>query len=218
MATSQMQPLSQPSVPCEIVRIFPHQARIVPLLGPDVALTTIPPSRRLLARLPKAIYDDRSGRVVCSPHTQDQWPLPLLCLPLSFTFGVYNGEHLLTDPSAFEEGFTAQSTITIGLASDTALGVRWAARGSASAHNQDAMQVDAPDDASDGARPAQVLLLQQAGYCRASQPASNPGTGTGLGGETTPSPLLSTEDVIALCLAQARTRYTELLELLQAAE
>lgn len=147
------------------------------------------------------MYDDRSGRVVCSPHTEGKAPLPLLCWPLSFSFGVYEGEHLLTDPTSFEEGFTSDSTITLGLAADTPLGRRWASHNSGEGMDMDEQQ-------------ARVVYLHQAGYCRAAQPVSEPPDTQIPSEERKPAPLLSTEDVLALCLKQARERYDQLLALL----
>lgn len=143
--------------------------------------------------------------MVCSPHEGDKSPLPLLCWPLNFSFGVYEGEHLLTDPTSFEEGFTSDSTITLGLATDTPLGKRWASHSS----GEDKMDTEG--------QVARVVYLHQAGYCRAAQPVSEPPNTQIPSEERKPAPLLSTEDVLALCLEQARERYEQLLALLPTA-
>ncbi|KZT60824.1 ribosomal protein S5 domain 2-like protein [Calocera cornea HHB12733] len=51
--------------------------------------------------LPKARWDEDKRRVVCS--RKERVPLQVKNLPIPSTFGVFDGQHLLADPSAFEE-------------------------------------------------------------------------------------------------------------------
>ncbi|KIP10369.1 hypothetical protein PHLGIDRAFT_65695 [Phlebiopsis gigantea 11061_1 CR5-6] len=52
-------------------------------------------------RLPKATYDEETGRTLCT--RKEQGPLQINRLPLSMTFGIFDSVHLLADPASFEE-------------------------------------------------------------------------------------------------------------------
>ncbi|EIW61518.1 uncharacterized protein TRAVEDRAFT_35012 [Trametes versicolor FP-101664 SS1] len=51
--------------------------------------------------LPKATYDEETKRTICSRKVQE--PLQIGRLPTSFSFGVFDGTHILADPTSFEE-------------------------------------------------------------------------------------------------------------------
>ncbi|KAI0650899.1 ribosomal protein S5 domain 2-type protein [Trametes meyenii] len=51
--------------------------------------------------LPKATYNEETGRTVCSRKARE--PLQMGRLPTSFSFGIFDGSHLLADPTSFEE-------------------------------------------------------------------------------------------------------------------
>ncbi|KAH9983796.1 ribosomal protein S5 domain 2-like protein [Russula compacta] len=51
--------------------------------------------------LPKATYDEETGRTTCTRKSRA--PLPLKRLPVSYTFGVFDETTVLADPTAFEE-------------------------------------------------------------------------------------------------------------------
>ncbi|KAI0302799.1 ribosomal protein S5 domain 2-type protein [Multifurca ochricompacta] len=51
--------------------------------------------------LPTATFNEETGRTMCSRKLRK--PLPLECLPVSYTFGVFDGTTVLADPAAFEE-------------------------------------------------------------------------------------------------------------------
>ncbi|KIY68420.1 hypothetical protein CYLTODRAFT_374405 [Cylindrobasidium torrendii FP15055 ss-10] len=51
--------------------------------------------------LPKATFDEDTGRTVCT--RKESAPLNLKCLPISFTFGIFDGKHIFPDPTFFEE-------------------------------------------------------------------------------------------------------------------
>ncbi|EKM59904.1 uncharacterized protein PHACADRAFT_181840 [Phanerochaete carnosa HHB-10118-sp] len=52
-------------------------------------------------RLPKATFDEDTGRVLCT--RKEMIPLQISRFPLSMSFGVFDGTHILTDPTSFEE-------------------------------------------------------------------------------------------------------------------
>ncbi|KAI0774691.1 ribosomal protein S5 domain 2-type protein [Trametes elegans] len=52
-------------------------------------------------RLPKATYYEVTKRTTCSRKVQE--PLQIGRLPTSFSFGIFDGTHLLADPTSFEE-------------------------------------------------------------------------------------------------------------------
>ncbi|KDQ64066.1 hypothetical protein JAAARDRAFT_166025 [Jaapia argillacea MUCL 33604] len=52
-------------------------------------------------RLPKATFDEETGRTICS--RKEMTPLRLNTLPISMSFGVFDSQHILADPTSFEE-------------------------------------------------------------------------------------------------------------------
>ncbi|OCH94510.1 hypothetical protein OBBRIDRAFT_769588 [Obba rivulosa] len=52
-------------------------------------------------RLPRARFDEETGRTVCSRKVQE--PLQIGRLPIAMTFGIFDGMHVLSDPTSFEE-------------------------------------------------------------------------------------------------------------------
>ncbi|GJE87506.1 ribosomal protein S5 domain 2-like protein [Phanerochaete sordida] len=52
-------------------------------------------------RLPKATFDEDTGKVVCT--RKEKTPLQIGRFPLSVSFGIFDGTHVLTDPTSFEE-------------------------------------------------------------------------------------------------------------------
>ncbi|EIN11028.1 hypothetical protein PUNSTDRAFT_142893 [Punctularia strigosozonata HHB-11173 SS5] len=60
--------------------------------------------------LPKASYDEDSGRTTCS--RSEAMPLPLRQPPVPVSFGLFNSNHLLADPTSFEEPLL-DTTITV---------------------------------------------------------------------------------------------------------
>ncbi|KAF9819470.1 hypothetical protein IEO21_02078 [Rhodonia placenta] len=77
-------------------------------------------------RLPKARYDEETGRTVSS--RMERIPLPAPRLPLSMSFGIFDATHVLSDPTSFEEPLI-DTTISVavdeagGLVSVTQLGL-----------------------------------------------------------------------------------------------
>ncbi|KAI0677709.1 ribosomal protein S5 domain 2-type protein [Trametes maxima] len=51
--------------------------------------------------LPKATYNEETGRTVCSRKVRE--PLQIGRTPTSFSFGIFDRAHLLADPTSFEE-------------------------------------------------------------------------------------------------------------------
>ncbi|TFK94906.1 ribosomal protein S5 domain 2-like protein [Polyporus arcularius HHB13444] len=51
--------------------------------------------------LPKATYDEDRHRTVCSRKIRE--PLQIGRLPTSYSFGIFDGTHVLADPTSFEE-------------------------------------------------------------------------------------------------------------------
>ncbi|KAL9935311.1 hypothetical protein V8E36_005659 [Tilletia maclaganii] len=70
-------------------------------------------------RLPDAWWDDEQGRALCSAQVQDRKPLHFAAQPLSFSFGIHDSRHLLSDPSAFETALLSGS-LTIALCPEQA--------------------------------------------------------------------------------------------------
>ncbi|KAK8850343.1 hypothetical protein IAR55_004261 [Kwoniella newhampshirensis] len=64
------------------------------------------------ARLPRATYDDDSGRTICS--RTERFPLQLGRIPLSCSYGIFESTHLLPDPTSFETRLLP-TTLTIAL-------------------------------------------------------------------------------------------------------
>ncbi|CAD6579550.1 MAG: hypothetical protein TREMPRED_002516 [Tremellales sp. Tagirdzhanova-0007] len=58
------------------------------------------PVLAMIARLPRATFDDETGRTTCS--RDETFPLPLDRFPLSASFGIFHSSHLLPDPTSFE--------------------------------------------------------------------------------------------------------------------
>ncbi|KAL7282756.1 hypothetical protein ACG7TL_004231 [Trametes sanguinea] len=52
-------------------------------------------------RLPKATYYEDTKRTICSRKVVE--PLQIGRLPTSFSFGIFDGTHILADPTSFEE-------------------------------------------------------------------------------------------------------------------
>ncbi|RPD67466.1 ribosomal protein S5 domain 2-like protein [Lentinus tigrinus ALCF2SS1-7] len=52
-------------------------------------------------KLPKARYDEVRQKTVCSRKNRE--PLQIGRLPTSYSFGIFDGTHLLADPTSFEE-------------------------------------------------------------------------------------------------------------------
>ncbi|KAI9057666.1 ribosomal protein S5 domain 2-like protein [Trametes sanguinea] len=52
-------------------------------------------------RLPKATYYEDTKRTICSRKVME--PLQIGRLPASFSFGIFDGTHILADPTSFEE-------------------------------------------------------------------------------------------------------------------
>ncbi|TBU28684.1 ribosomal protein S5 domain 2-like protein [Dichomitus squalens] len=52
-------------------------------------------------RLPKARYDEDRQQTICSRKVKE--PLQIGRLPTSFSFGIFDGAHILADPTSFEE-------------------------------------------------------------------------------------------------------------------
>ncbi|KZT70290.1 hypothetical protein DAEQUDRAFT_744783 [Daedalea quercina L-15889] len=77
-------------------------------------------------RLPKATCDADTSRTVCSRKIRS--PLPVGRLPVSMSFGVFDGTHVLADPTSFEEPLL-DTTLSVavdengGLVSVTQLGL-----------------------------------------------------------------------------------------------
>ncbi|WWC72340.1 uncharacterized protein I206_106302 [Kwoniella pini CBS 10737] len=63
-------------------------------------------------RLPKARYDEESGRTICS--RTEMYPLQLGSIPLSCSFGIFDSTHLLPDPTSYESPLLP-TTISIAL-------------------------------------------------------------------------------------------------------
>jgi len=52
-------------------------------------------------RLPKAAYNEETGRTTCSRKIKV--PLQINRMPLSMSFGIFDSTHVLADPTSFEE-------------------------------------------------------------------------------------------------------------------
>ncbi|OBZ70475.1 putative aspartate-semialdehyde dehydrogenase [Grifola frondosa] len=80
----------------------------------------------VLARLPKATFNDETGRTVCS--RKEKIPLQMHRLPMSVSFGIFDSSYVLADPSSFEEPLLDGTlSVTVdehgGLVSVTQLGL-----------------------------------------------------------------------------------------------
>ncbi|WWD20524.1 hypothetical protein CI109_105000 [Kwoniella shandongensis] len=64
------------------------------------------------ARLPRAKYDEDSGKTICS--RTERHPLQLGRIPLSCSYGIFESTHLLPDPTSFETSLLP-TTVTIAL-------------------------------------------------------------------------------------------------------
>ncbi|KDN39618.1 ribosomal protein S5 domain 2-like protein [Tilletiaria anomala UBC 951] len=172
-------------------------------------------------RLPKATFHERTNRVICSDDPANSAPLPLLSLPFSSSFGIYEGAHLLSDPSSFEAAFTASSHIVVGLSEWTEEGSTWA-RAVASFENdseaqdgaQHSMDTDEDFKGDEGLNHLAITYLHQVGRCRALLP---PDELQGPANREQPSALLTPLQVITSCLAKAKRRYAELKGVLETA-
>ncbi|KAH9942593.1 ribosomal protein S5 domain 2-type protein [Amylocystis lapponica] len=77
-------------------------------------------------RLPKATFDEETGRTTCSRKTR--LPLQISRLPASMSFGIFDGTHIVVDPTSFEEPLL-ETTLSVavdengGLVSVTQLGL-----------------------------------------------------------------------------------------------
>jgi len=77
-------------------------------------------------RLPQASFDEETGRTTCSRKAR--LPLQVGRVPASMSFGVFDGTHVLADPTSFEEPLL-ETTLSIsvdengGLVSVTQLGL-----------------------------------------------------------------------------------------------
>ncbi|EPQ58884.1 hypothetical protein GLOTRDRAFT_69878, partial [Gloeophyllum trabeum ATCC 11539] len=63
-------------------------------------------------RLPRATYDEDTGRTICS--RKESIPLRVNSSPLSMSFGIFESSHLLADPTSFEEPLL-DTTVTVVL-------------------------------------------------------------------------------------------------------
>ncbi|KAL5527902.1 hypothetical protein ACEPAG_6703 [Sanghuangporus baumii] len=61
-------------------------------------------------RLPKARYDEDTGRTICS--RKEKSALQLTKTPVAISFGIFDSTHILADPSSFEEPLL-DTTITV---------------------------------------------------------------------------------------------------------
>jgi exosome complex component RRP43 len=68
--------------------------------------------------LPKATFDEETGRTTCSRKIREA--LPLKRLPISYSFGIFDGSTVLADPTAFEEPLL-DTSISIVLDEDGSL-------------------------------------------------------------------------------------------------
>ncbi|KAI1795008.1 ribosomal protein S5 domain 2-like protein [Ganoderma leucocontextum] len=62
-------------------------------------------------RLPKARFDEDRQQTICSRKTRE--PLALGRLPTSFSFGIFDGTHVLADSTSFEEPLLATSVSVV---------------------------------------------------------------------------------------------------------
>ncbi|KAF8638088.1 hypothetical protein AX17_002449 [Amanita inopinata Kibby_2008] len=67
-------------------------------------------------RLPKATFDEESGRTLCFREPRTPLEINRSRIPISTSFGVFDSTHILFDPTAFEEPLL-DSTISIVLGS-----------------------------------------------------------------------------------------------------
>ncbi|KAF8578027.1 hypothetical protein K439DRAFT_1648904 [Ramaria rubella] len=69
-------------------------------------------------QLPKATFDEETGRTTCSRTVMT--PLKIQRLPLSASFGIFDSSHILADPTSFEEPLL-ETFITVVMNEDGAL-------------------------------------------------------------------------------------------------
>ncbi|MCO5613809.1 hypothetical protein L7F22_068087 [Adiantum nelumboides] len=96
-------------------------------------------------KLPNAQFDDQG--LICSSEESEAKPLSLRSFPQTFTFGIVEGTHLLSDPNAFESTMISASiTITLDsmkLGTDEDLvGVQCSGRCSALITTEEARQAE----------------------------------------------------------------------------
>ncbi len=150
--------------------------------------------------LPATEIDAATGHVLCSPDASQRKPLRLLSLPLSFSFGVYEGAHLLSDPSSFEAAFTAGNNVAMALSTWTEEGLQWQAE-----------QQDAAEKASsDSNNAVQVHYLHQVGRCKAVLPADE--------AQSDSAVVLNGASLLSNCFSKASSRYAELQTKLKEAQ
>ncbi|EST08276.1 Exoribonuclease, phosphorolytic domain 1 [Kalmanozyma brasiliensis GHG001] len=66
--------------------------------------------------LPKATYDQDTEQVRCSSSPSDRSPLQLDEIPFASSFSIFENQHLLSDPTAFEAALSSShATIAISL-------------------------------------------------------------------------------------------------------
>ncbi|RDB19987.1 Exosome complex component RRP43 [Hypsizygus marmoreus] len=53
--------------------------------------------------LPKATFDEETGRTTCSSSRKFRTPLGITRTPIAMSFGVFDSKHILPDPTSFEE-------------------------------------------------------------------------------------------------------------------
>ena len=182
------------------------------------------------ARIPHATYDEtKQPSVRCQKPTPSSpgAPLRLLSLPLTFSFSVYEGTHLLSDPSGFEGAFTSSSSTSVhgsalvGLTQWTEEGKAWKQEWKelAASMNEegeekadDEMEEDADSDEStrEDLEAVAIQYLHTVGRCRAILPPDEQKDAK-LTGLLTPAQLTHN------CIAKARRRYTELRTILEKA-
>lgn len=66
-------------------------------------------------RLPRARYNEDTGKTICSRH--DRVPLTLNNLPVALSFGVFNNDVLMSDLTSFEEPLM-DTSVTVVLGQD----------------------------------------------------------------------------------------------------
>lgn len=97
-------------------------------------------------KLPSTQSDDQG--LVCSSEEAEREPLSLLSTPQTFTFGIVEGTHLLSDPNAFESTMISASiTITLDTmklgTEDDLVGVQCSGRCSALITSEEARKAEA---------------------------------------------------------------------------
>jgi len=85
--------------------------------------------------LPKATYNEETGRTTCSRKTKT--PLEIKHNPISMSFGIFNSTHVLADPTSFEEPLLDTAISVVIGADDEVISV--AQQGFGNAGNSDAL-------------------------------------------------------------------------------